>query len=100
MIATLLAATVALSAPTESQRRLAELRHIYAQSCEVRAYATFDRMCEGLRKQVREAERVERREARSRPRRSETAPAAPVPAAPVPPALALTAPAVGAPIAD
>jgi hypothetical protein len=70
MIAMLLAAAVAASAPTDGEKNLVELRRLYSQSCEVRAYATFDRMCEGVRKQVREAERAQKRSARARPQAS------------------------------
>jgi hypothetical protein len=78
MIVSLIAAAAALSAPTEADRRMADLQLIYAQSCEVRAYATFDRMCTDLKRQMREAEKAYRKEAQARPKAK--------------PALALTAP--------
>jgi hypothetical protein len=82
MIVSLIAAAAALSAPTDADKRLAELQHIYSQSCEVRAYATFDRMCGELKKQIRQAEKAHRQAARAKPK--------------VEPALALTAPAAEA----
>lgn len=70
MIAALIAAA-ALSAPdiaaADADKRFADLQLIYAQSCEVRAYATFDRMCESLKRQVREAEKAHRKAARAKP---------------------------------
>ena len=73
MIALLAAAAAAVSAPTEPAKQLEELRFIYSQSCEVRAYATFDRLCEGLKKQMREAEKAHRRAQRERPTVAATA---------------------------
>ena len=73
MIALLAAAAAAVSAPTEPAKQLEELRLIYSQSCEVRAYATFDRLCEGLKKQMREAEKAHRRGQRERPTVAATA---------------------------
>ena len=76
MIAMLAAAAVALSAPTDADKRLEELRLIYSQSCEVRAYATYDRLCEGVKKQMREAEKAHRRAKRDKSTVALTAPAA------------------------
>ena len=70
MIAARIAAAV-LSGPSdagaEADKRLADLQLIYSQSCEVRAYATFDRMCDDLKRQVREAQKAHRKAARTRP---------------------------------
>lgn len=70
MIAALIAAA-ALAAQTgagaEADRRFADLQLIYSQSCEVRAYATFDRMCSDLKRQIRAAEKAHRKAARTRP---------------------------------
>ena len=66
MIALLAAAAAALAAPTDADRRMEELRLIYAQSCEVRAYATYDRLCEGVKKQMRDAEKAHRRARRDK----------------------------------
>ena len=63
MIALLAAAVVAAS--PDSGAQLADLHRMYAQSCEVRAYASFDDLCNILKKQMREAERAHRRSARA-----------------------------------
>jgi len=63
MIALLAAAAIA--APQDAGSRLAELQHMYAQSCGVRAYASFDDLCGLLKKQMREAERAYRKAARA-----------------------------------
>lgn len=66
MIALFAAAAAAIAAPSDATGRLADLQHLYSQSCEVRAYATFDDLCDQLKRQMREAQRAERDAARAR----------------------------------
>lgn len=67
MIALFAAAVVAVAAPSAADQRMAELQHIYSQSCEVRAYATFDDLCDRLKQQMRQAQRDQKAAARVRP---------------------------------
>lgn len=62
MIALLAAAAAALT-PTgsaDAEARMVDLRRLYATSCEVRAYATYDDLCDRLKRQMREAEKAHR----------------------------------------
>lgn len=80
MIAALAAAVLATAGDTGAER-VAELRHMYQQSCEVRAYGSFDDLCDQLKRQMREAEKAQRAAARKRPTVAGTP--QPVAAAPV-----------------
>jgi len=68
MIAIIAAAVTGLAPAPDGERQLAELRHIYAQSCQVRAYAAFDDLCNRVKRQLRDAERTHRRAARAQAR--------------------------------
>lgn len=73
MIAALAAAALAAAAPSDvgpsdTAKRLVDLQHIYAQSCGVRAYATYDDLCDKLKKQMRDAERSHRTAQRAQAR--------------------------------
>lgn len=68
-----LAAAVSSGDPTSTD--LAALHRLYQESCAVRAYATYDEMCDQLRAQVRQAEAEVARDARRHASRSK--PAAP-----------------------
>lgn len=67
IIAAFAAALAAATTPPDAERQLAELQHIYAQSCEVRAYAAFDDLCDKIKKQMRDAERAHRAALRAKP---------------------------------
>lgn len=58
MIVLIAAAVLATAEPTEAQRQLDDLRFMYEQSCGSRAYATFDDICDTLKKQMKTAERT------------------------------------------
>jgi len=68
MIAILAAAVTGLTPAPDGERQLVELRRIYAQSCQVRAYASFDDLCERVKRQLRDAERAHRRSVRAQAR--------------------------------
>lgn len=89
MIAFLLAAALAAPPPSDavdaSAKAFANLEAMYQQSCTVRAYGSFDDVCDSLRKQMKEAEKRQRK-ARARERvrdqgpvRDEAKAAAPAP---------------------
>ena len=77
----LLAAAAVLATPAadrDPQAQLADLEHLYQQSCGDRAYGSFNDVCRDMRDRIRTYRRQLLREARSRP-------AAPTPAvAPAP----------------
>lgn len=58
MIVLIAAAALGAAQPTEAQRQLDDLRFMYEQSCGSRAYATFDDICDTLKKQMKTAERT------------------------------------------
>ena len=62
----ILAAAAAVLTASEADARLADIRHLYAQSCEVRAYAAFDDLCGKLKRQLRIAEKTHREAERAR----------------------------------
>ena len=59
MIALILAAALAVA--PDKPVNLDELHVLYDQSCQVRAYASYDDLCSALRKQIREAEKAQRK---------------------------------------
>jgi len=62
MIAFVLAAMAATQAPAEDPARTAAAAQaMYQQSCQVRAYGSYDDLCSALRQQVREAEKAMRK---------------------------------------
>jgi hypothetical protein len=63
------AALAGATASDDGTRRLAELQHMYQQSCEVRAYGSFDDLCDELKKQIRAAQKAHRTAAGARPQR-------------------------------
>lgn len=71
MIAVLAAALVAASAeppsPEDAKRQMDELQSLYQQSCEVRAYASYDDVCEGLKSQLHDAQKAYRKAASRKP---------------------------------
>lgn len=77
MIAVLAAAAAAsLATPADdAQRQLQAVRSMYEQSCQVRAYGSYDDICNALKKQLKQAERTYR----AANRRTAVAPAKPVP---------------------
>ena len=89
MIAVLAAAAaVATAAPEDTEKQLRAVQSMYQQSCQVKAYGSYDDICNLLKKQLKEAERAHKR---STSRRA-AAPPPPQPVA-VPPAVAGFAPA-------
>lgn len=62
----ILAASAAVLTAAQADARLADIRHLYAQSCEVRAYAAFDDLCGKLKRQLRAAEKAHRAAVRER----------------------------------
>jgi hypothetical protein len=66
MFVSLLAAA-AVAVADDSGQRLADLQLIYSQSCESRAYGSFDDLCDRLKRQMRTAERAQRDATRQRP---------------------------------
>lgn len=75
IIAAFAAALAAAASPTDAEKQLAELQHIYAQSCDVRAYAAFDDLCDKLKKQMRDAQRAHRAALRAKPAAGASRPA-------------------------
>lgn len=63
-----LAATAAVLTAAQADAQLSDIRHLYAQSCEVRAYAAFDDLCGKLKRQLKVAEKAHRQAARERAR--------------------------------
>lgn len=85
MIAILLAvsATVAPAPPAETADTLADLQHIYEQSCVSRAYGSFDDVCDGISRQIGAYKKQLARERRGGTAR-ESPPALQAPSAPAP----------------
>ncbi|HTK36620.1 MAG TPA: hypothetical protein VL358_15215 [Caulobacteraceae bacterium] len=90
-----LAAAAALAAaepaPEDPAATLRAVQAMYDQSCQVRAYGSYDDLCDSLKKQLREAAQAQRKApparrpaAVSTPTLAE-APAAPAAGTPVPP---------------
>lgn len=74
MIAIALAAVAAVQAPADDPARTAAAAlAMYQQSCQVRAYGSYDDLCSALRRQLKEAEKAARKAQKDK--------AAPIPAA-------------------
>lgn len=65
MIALFAAAAVATAAPQSAAAQMDALNHMYQQSCSVKAYGSYDDICSGLRKQMKEAQKRLKKEARA-----------------------------------
>jgi hypothetical protein len=61
MIALFAAAALATQDPAAT---IAALENMYQQSCQVKAYGSYDDICNGLRKQMREAEKRLKKQAK------------------------------------
>jgi hypothetical protein len=79
VILAMAAAVTASGADDVAAKNKADLQMLYDQSCKVRAYGSYDDMCNKLRKRIKEFERDQARADRDRSRTA----AAPPPAAPV-----------------
>ena len=64
MIAVVLAAALAVPAPQDPATQLEQLDHMYQQSCSVKAYGSYDDICTGLKKQMKEAQKRLKQEVR------------------------------------
>ncbi|OYX35449.1 MAG: hypothetical protein B7Y99_03630 [Caulobacterales bacterium 32-69-10] len=84
MIAAAFAAALASATPQDAAAQLEQLDHMYQQSCSVKAYGSYDDICNGLKKQMKQAQKRLKQEVRDQarntaPRPQPTAePAAPV----------------------
>ncbi len=61
MMVILAAAALAAAQPAPADdpvATLAAVQDMYNQSCQVKAYAAYDDLCDALRKQIRDAERA------------------------------------------
>ena len=86
MIALAAAAALAAASPTDAATQLEQLDHMYQQSCSVKAYGSYDDICNGLKKQMKEAQKRLKQEIRDQARNP--APRAQAVAEPVAPPLA------------
>jgi hypothetical protein len=77
MIATLAALAMAAAPAGDAAHKLVALQGMYEQSCQVKAYGSYDDLCNVLKKQMKEAEREQRKQ-----RQAAKAQPAPEPAKP------------------
>lgn len=92
MIALVAAAALAAASagPQTSAQTLDSLERMYQQSCSVKAYGSYDDICNGLRKQMKEAQKRQKKEAQAQAK-TEAAPRAQAASAPTGPTLGLAA---------
>ncbi|HTI67830.1 MAG TPA: hypothetical protein VL460_09850 [Caulobacteraceae bacterium] len=88
MIVLAAAAAAALASAQTPAQTVESLERMYQQSCSVKAYGSYDDICNGLRKQMRDAEKRFKQEARAQEREAARPKPAAGPAA-APPTLAL-----------
>lgn len=94
MLALVAAAALAAAPTQDPAKTLQAVQAMYDQSCQVRAYGSYDDLCSALRQQLRDARRAEQKASRAGPppaSKPESETAAPVPAEtpPAPPAPAV-----------
>ena len=77
VILAMAAAVAASGADDVAAKNKADLQRLYDQSCKVRAYGSYDEMCNKLRKRMKEFERDQARAERDRGRATATAVASP-----------------------
>jgi hypothetical protein len=79
VILAMAAAVAASGADDVAAKNKADLQRLYDQSCKVRAYGSYDEMCNKLRKRMKEFERDQAKAERDRGRTTAAAsPAAPL----------------------
>lgn len=103
MIVIALAAMAAVQAPADDPARTAAAAQaMYQQSCQVRAYGSYDDLCNALRRQLRDAEKAARKAQKNKAVPAVAAVAEPVaePVAQPEPAAQLGAAATGTPVAQ
>ncbi|MEO6340097.1 MAG: hypothetical protein ABIO39_08680 [Caulobacteraceae bacterium] len=88
LILAMAAATAGIGADEVAAKNRADLQVLYDQSCAVRAYGSYDDMCNKLRQSIREYERDQAKAARERAR---------APKGPVAPSPAVVSPSAGPP---
>jgi hypothetical protein len=74
MIALALAAAVSSAQPQDAATQLEQLDHMYQQSCSVKAYGSYDDICNGLKKQMKEAQKRLKQEVRDQARNTAPSP--------------------------
>ena len=91
VILAMAAATATLSVDETAAKNRADLQVLYDQSCAVRAYGSYDDMCNKLRQSIKTFERDQAKAARERARNPPPPPSSgPAPSAPSPTALSLS----------